>query len=258
MTRQATDPFAPVDLTIEFVDSAAGSRKTLTAVALALEDAKRGRKTMFVMPTLPLIEEMAEVARRDRSVPVYEITSRERPADDRIENLICQHIKSKKAQVGHLLFITHEGFQRVTDWPPETSGFELCIDEVLDVVLSRKPFKLRDSHWVLTSFLEIAPVPTTIAERNKRGKAPPEFTYRVPGSNKKTDQDRFDTCVMILRAASNASEAEVEMALREAKRLKAKKDNWEIWLNQESRADRDLAMSYYRIVPRISPTAKDP
>jgi hypothetical protein len=118
---------------------------------------------------------------------------------------------------------------------------------------------LRDSHWVLTSFLDVAAIPTTIAERDKRkaGRAPPEFTYPTPGSNKKTDQDRLNTCELILRETSNASEAEVSMALKEGRRLLAKKVKWEAWLSGEGQSDRTISAAYYRIVPKLSPM-KDP
>jgi len=48
------DPFQPItDLVVEFVDSAAGSRKTLTAVAVSLKRAREEQtKTLFSMPTL--------------------------------------------------------------------------------------------------------------------------------------------------------------------------------------------------------------
>jgi hypothetical protein len=53
------DRFRAVDdLTIEYVDSAAGSRKTLTAIAVSLVRARQGVKTIFAMPTLELIKEM--------------------------------------------------------------------------------------------------------------------------------------------------------------------------------------------------------
>ena len=88
---QPIDPFGSVHLTIEYVDSAAGSRKTLTAVALAVDAAKRGVKTIFAMPTLELIHEMSEFARRDNSVPIYEITG-ESATSVPIDNAICNHI----------------------------------------------------------------------------------------------------------------------------------------------------------------------
>jgi hypothetical protein len=161
------DPFAPVELTIDFVDSVAGSRKTFTAVEKALFAAKRhGTRTIFAMPTLTLVAEWVKNAKLiDDKVPVIEITSNTRTIAHGVETLIRKHITSARAKDGHLLFITHEGFQRVTDWPAAASGFELYIDEVLDVILNRKPFKLRDSHWALTSFLSVVPIPATIPER---------------------------------------------------------------------------------------------
>jgi hypothetical protein len=73
----ATDPFRPVELTIEYVSSAAGSAKTYSAVAIAIKRARTaGAKIMFVMPTLQLIREFVEFARRQTEVPVIELTSR--------------------------------------------------------------------------------------------------------------------------------------------------------------------------------------
>jgi hypothetical protein len=77
------DPFAPVhDLRIEFVDSVAGSGKTYRMVGVAIQRAREGVKTIFAMPTLELVKEFVEFARRDPPpgldpVPVTEITSRE-------------------------------------------------------------------------------------------------------------------------------------------------------------------------------------
>jgi hypothetical protein len=139
----------------------------LTAVALALADAKLGQSTIFAMPTLELVAEMAEFARRDGGVRVIEITSASRAANSApIEQLIFNHLRQPSD--GHVLFITHEGLSRVIAWPAEAAAFHLVIDEAPEVILSRRPFMLRDSHWVLTSFLDVAPVPTTIAERDRR------------------------------------------------------------------------------------------
>jgi hypothetical protein len=157
------DPFRPANQTIEFVDSAAGSRKTFTAVEKALIAARRrGARIIFAMPTHKLIDEMTTHARLDGKVPVYEITSR---LSNNVVQHICKHVERVKD--GHLLFITHEGLLRVTKWPDEAKDYELYIDEVLDTILNRAPFKLRDNHWVLTRFLDAVPVPATIAERQK-------------------------------------------------------------------------------------------
>jgi hypothetical protein len=138
------DPFQPItDLVVEFVDSAAGSRKTLTAVAVSLQRAREdGVRTLFAMPTLKLVEEMVEVARRPGDVPVIEITSREdedaasrnKPRKFTTTALLTFHLTGKDAKDkplknhpgkrGHLVFITHETFLRMGRfWPPETAEF---------------------------------------------------------------------------------------------------------------------------------------
>lgn len=220
MAQRLLDPFAPVSLVIEYVDSAAGSRKTRTAVANALLSARRrGTRTIFAMPTLELIAEMKDVASQDGKVPVYAITSRDRPkAGASVEKLICQHISSAKAQVGHLLFITHEGFHRVVHWPPETMGFEIIIDETPDVILSRSPFVLRHWHVVLRSFITVRVLNPTAAESASRAnaKAPPGLTDR--------EKKILETSRAILRPTSNASEGEKREAQKQIERLEAKQD----------------------------------
>jgi hypothetical protein len=250
-----SDPFAPANLTIEFVDSAAGSRKTLTAVAKALTAARRrGTRTIFAMPTLDLVAEMHKVAKQDGMVPIYEITSRNRPVIGSIESLILKHLDSPKAQAGHLLFITHEGFLRVSSWPASAKGFEIYIDEVLETVLNRTPFKLRDSHWVLTSFVDTVPVLSTLAEREKRKQLEPaKFTY----IGKKTDAGRLEACRRMMLPEANASDAEIEMASRQIELLEAKQEKWEAWLNHDTTVD-TAAAAYYQIVAKPSNTASDP
>lgn len=83
------DLFAPIHgLTVYYVDSVSGTGKTYSMVAAAIDRAaKLGTKTLFAMPTLKLIREFVEFARRNTSgVPIIEITSREddkKPANSR-------------------------------------------------------------------------------------------------------------------------------------------------------------------------------
>jgi hypothetical protein len=157
--------FAPVDdLVIETVDSVSGSRKTLTAVAVALDRARTGGiKTIFAMPTLQLIAEMAEVARRQHDVKVTVITSETVDPRQRksVTTVIVEHLK-QAGDGGELLFITHEAMHRMAaDWPAETARLELIIDEEPETILTRAPFKLYDTWRALTSFLELDEQPVT-------------------------------------------------------------------------------------------------
>jgi hypothetical protein len=90
---------------------------------------------------------------------VIEISSREDERSHRrltVSALLQRHITGEDEEGndlpgvprgGHLLFITHEPFLRVgTSWPDETKEFEIIIDESPEIVLTRQPFKLRDSH----------------------------------------------------------------------------------------------------------------
>jgi hypothetical protein len=237
-----SDPFAPVEMTIEYVDSVAGSRKTLTAVEKALASARRGARIIFSMPTHKLIEEMYKKAREmDSKVPVHKIISR--PGQDTVVKRICKHIT--KEQDGHLLFITHEGLLRVTTWPDEAKDYELYIDEVLDVVLGRTPFKLRDNPWVLTSWLETAPVIGTMAQRMRERAFTSYYT--------RSDADRLDVIDTIINDSSSLTD-EVSAAMAEQQTLLSKKQAWQDWVTPRE----DVSKEYFRIVPKYNPNMQDP
>ena len=129
--------FAPLDdLVIETVDSVCGSSKTLTAIAVALDRARtEGVKTLVAMPSLQLIAEMSELARRQSDVPVTVITSSsEEPAADArrppTTAMLREHIQ-RTVSGGEVVFITHETLHRTApDWPAQAAQLELIIDEV--------------------------------------------------------------------------------------------------------------------------------
>jgi hypothetical protein len=157
--------FAPVDdLVIEVVDSASGSRKTLTAIAVALDRARTdGVRTLVAMPTLALIAEMAEIARRSDGAKVTVITSETVDPRQRktVTTAIVEHLKQASIG-GELVFITHEAMHRATaDWTAETAEWELIIDEEPETILTRAPFKLFDTWRVLTAFVELDEQPIT-------------------------------------------------------------------------------------------------
>lgn len=156
---QPDDPFQPTSLSrpVYYVDAAAGTEKTTRAVQQAVAEARRGRKTIFAMPTKELIKEWAvdfaqdfEGMRERVFVIVSEELGQRRPLS--IEERIAEHIE--EVEGGHLLFITHEALFRVIAWPERTREYHLIIDEELAVVLTRSPLLLRYEHHVLTSWLE--------------------------------------------------------------------------------------------------------
>jgi hypothetical protein len=258
------DPFAIVDdLIIEYVDAVAGAGKTRTAIAQTVKAARRsGVKTIFVMPTKKLVEEASTYAHSlDSNVRVYVIV-REDSTDVAVATAIPRHIE--RITRGHLLFITHEGFNRVISWPPQSKEYDFNIDEVLEVILTRKPFQLYDSHYVLTNFTDIQAVPTTIAERNRQRTPPPEFTYRPLDENgdpvriladpTRYDSDRLDTVKAILEDEA-ATEGEKQQALKLGRRLLDKRNAWEEWQSSDKNLDaegRNNATEYYRVVAKPS------
>jgi hypothetical protein len=266
----ARDPFRTIDLVIEFVDSAAGSRKTFKAIDTALLAADGGRKTMIAMPTLALIGEMVAHVRRDCSVlngtvRVFEITSghdAEKARRFTVNELLGQHIVGKDHRDrdtgtrigGQVLFVTHEVLNRMIVWPPETIEWELIIDEVPEVILTRRPFQLRDSHYVLTSFLEVSPAPTSAAERRARRQAKaagvPEWTAR--------DERLMAAAHQYRRPGANASPGEFAQAGELLDRLVPKKAAWE--KHQADNPDLPSLLPYYTVEPKLNddPDADDP
>lgn len=269
--RDTLDPFRPVDMIIEYVSAAAGAQKTRTAIMIAVETAKElGRKTIDVSPTEELLKEKMAFAREcDPAVKLYEITSDQSRIQyrksgggvgKRIRMFIEKHANDRD---GLILFITHEGFNRISTVPPEAAEFHLLIDEEPNIVLTRKPFQLRYSHWVLTNFIDINPIPTTLEERSRKIVAPPEFTYNDPNIpshiDQKTDESKAISHALRIKPEYGASETEIAMAHKELARLKAKHETWQAWLKQGDNARiNGEAKSYYLLTPKEDPSQIDP
>jgi hypothetical protein len=167
MRPQPRDPFEPVSLRIEYVDSAAGSNKTTMAIAQAAEAAARGAKTIFAMPTEALIQEWSETVRRDHPAVVVRVIVSKPGSRITVPEAICTHIAA--VNNGHILFITHEGLVRVTAWPERVNEYHLVVDEILDVILTRRPLRVHYSYFQLPWFLDIAPMPASLPERKVTG-----------------------------------------------------------------------------------------
>jgi hypothetical protein len=179
--------FDPVDgLVIEYVDSVCGSAKTLTAIAVALDRARTaGIKTLVAMPTLQLISEMSEVAKRQSAVPtvpVHIITNETTLARQTTVQALGSHLQTAIAS-GQLMFITHETLHRMaSEWPQEAAEWELLIDEAPEVILGRQPFHLYDNWRALTGFLELGEAITD---------APGLHRARKPGSARAVTDPRL-------------------------------------------------------------------
>ena len=272
---ELADPFYLCDdLTIEVVDSAAGSRKTLTAVNVAIERAKmQGTKTMFCMPTLELIKEMVGVARRQTEVPIVEITSREdeekakkgKPRKYQTTAAVWRHITGKNEkgnpieghiETGHLLFITHETYYRMgCDWPITTREWEIVIDEVLEVILTRPLFLLHDNGWILSSFLDTVPVSVSPLARRRR--AALTAKAREAGITIFTRRDAEKLAVAekyIADGPERSSVGEVEGAKKLRADLLKKKANASEEQTDAGLGDLDeLERSYCQVFPKLPP-----
>jgi hypothetical protein len=224
------------------------------------------------MPTLQLVEEMVEFARRTPSVPVIEITTREdgeKPRQQSVTALIRRHITGKDEKGGdlpsepspkgwvprggHLVFATHAAFHLMGNhWPDGTENFEIIIDETPEVVLTRQPFKLRDSYYILTNFLEVKPAADSQAERRARKRA------KEVGADPFTDRDAriLDQIKQLLRPSANASEGEVDQARDHLTRLTEKKEEWE--QAREEHGLPEVPRSYYSVLPKLVDSDDDP
>ena len=152
--------FAPLDdLVIETVDSVCGSSKTLTAIAVALDRARtEGVKTLVAMPSLQLIAEMSELARRQSDVPVTVITSSsEEPAADArrppTTAMLLEHIQhtASGGEVSAIALTAPDGSGLARPGRPVGADHRRSPG----VILARAPFRLYDNWRALTSFLEL-------------------------------------------------------------------------------------------------------
>jgi hypothetical protein len=170
-------------LTIEYTSSVSGSGKTRRAISLALKAAwDRDERFIFAMPTIKLIGEAAEFARRQTQtkVPIVVITSKNEDSSSNQPPSSTQSTSDRLIRLlkrnkpgGILIFITHETLFRVArDWPAEAAQYHLVIDEVPEVILARTPFWLHDNRYVLTSFLELGELVTdSPGLRHRRNRA---------------------------------------------------------------------------------------
>ena len=234
-------PFSPVkNLTVECVSSAPGTGKTYRMVSKCLERARsEGTKFIIAMPTLALIKEIVEHARKQTpAVPVVEYTSREDEQRRRkytTTALLHAHMcglrpdgkpDSRAITGGHLVFITHETMWRMTAiWPwPEKQSFELIVDEEPDIVLTRAPFKLRNSFFVISNWLDVAWFEYSPMAR--RARAARQNAAREAGLKwTQRDAKMEEWCVHILRggiAGSSAGDyANAEVTLERLLKKKA-------------------------------------
>jgi hypothetical protein len=159
------NPFSTVrDLTVKVVDAVAGAGKTNALLDHAVSTVRP--KFIIAMPTHALITQAErDIKRRDPNTPVTVIHSRTTQTNVVAE--IAQHIHNYGG-ASDILFITHEGFNRVTDWPLAAAEYDLFADEMVDVVLTHRPYKLRYTPWVVTNFLDVEDMPLTPAEREAR------------------------------------------------------------------------------------------
>lgn len=140
----------------------------------------------------------------------------------------------------------------MTEWPAETAAWEIIIDETLEVILTRQPFRLRDSHYVLTSFLKVSPAPASLAERRARRAALADdrvvFTQR--------DARWLTQMEALLRPSANASKGEVEQARAQRDRLLAKQAE----AQADPKRDPDLPdlLPYYLCEPKLAENGDDP
>jgi len=223
------DPFQKIDLTISYVDAVAGSGKTHEAFRVAAEGVRHGGRYIFAMPTLQLISEWFEKCCRTNGIcpdirhRIETITSEDDDDPGPVARRILEFIERQAGNSnGYILFITHAALNLVPEWPEDARDINLIIDEVPEVLLTHKPFKLPNNSWVLRNWIEVESIATTITERRNPGDAPPEFV--------EFDEHRLKR----LQSISDDETAEFSKRRQAAKDLAPlmfKKVDWERWQN---------------------------
>jgi hypothetical protein len=143
-------------MTINFLDSLAGSGKTRALARYADRVAQRGHKVLVVQPTKHLIEKTIaeELQPLDPSYPIRAIHG-----DSALENSvvadIVNHTRTTARDVGEILFITHAAFFRLP-YIERKGDWILLMDEVPQVDMFEE-FTLPETHHLLTAHLSVVP-----------------------------------------------------------------------------------------------------
>ncbi len=144
-------------MTINFLDSLAGSGKTRALARYADRIARRGHKVLFVQPTKHLIEKTIaeELQPLDPSYPILAIHSDTARRTNSVVGDIVNHTRSTARDAGEILFITQTAFFRLP-YIERRSDWVLLMDEVPQVDVFEE-FPLPETHHLITAHLTVVP-----------------------------------------------------------------------------------------------------
>ena len=144
-------------MTINFLDSLAGSGKTRALARYADRIARRGHKVLVVQPTKHLIEKTIaeELQPLDPSYPIRAIHSDTALETNSVVGDIVDHTRSTARDAGEILFITHAAFFRLP-YIERKGDWVLLMDEVPQVDVFEE-FNLPETHHLITAHLTVVP-----------------------------------------------------------------------------------------------------
>jgi hypothetical protein len=144
-------------MTINFLDSLAGSGKTRALARYADRIARRGHKVLFVQPTKHLIEKTIadELRPFDPHYPIRAIHSDTALETDSVVGDIVDHTRSTARDAGEILFITQAAFFRLP-YIERRGDWVLLMDEVPQVDVFEE-FPLPETHHLITAHLTVVP-----------------------------------------------------------------------------------------------------
>ncbi len=144
-------------MTINFLDSLAGSGKTRALARYADRIARRGHKVLFVQPTKHLIEKTIadELRPFDPHYPIRAIHGDTALKPNSVVGDIVNHTQSTARDAGEILFITQTAFFRLP-YIERRSDWVLLMDEVPQVDVFEE-FNLSETHHLITAHLTVVP-----------------------------------------------------------------------------------------------------
>lgn len=142
-------------LKVSYVDAPAGFGKTIHGINWALERMREGKKILYVLKSIALINEQFEKTRHlanNLSNLVYRINGDGRKIKGSVKAKIKQHLEKSVCGTGEILFITEAAMMSLRYFP-KPENWIVIFDEV-PTVESEIAFKSPDNHTILTRHLK--------------------------------------------------------------------------------------------------------
>ena len=142
-------------LEVSYVDAPAGFGKTMHGINWALERVREGKKVLYILKSIALINEQFEKAQHlagNVSNLVYRINGDGKKIKGSVKAKIKEHLEKSVSGVGEILFITEAAMMSLR-YIPKPENWIVIFDE-LPTVESEIAFKSPDNHSILTHHLK--------------------------------------------------------------------------------------------------------